>query len=72
MLIKEDNSSPLSWPLGRITELHPGKDGVTRGVSIQVARGIIKRPVTKICILPIKPKDGLNNDEERPSAQQLL
>ena len=72
VLIKEDNSPPLSWPLGRITELHPGKDGVTRVVSIQVARGIIKRPVTRICILPINAKDGLNNDEEGSSAQQLL
>ena len=27
-LIKEDNVPRLSWPLGVITELFPGKDGV--------------------------------------------
>ncbi|XP_052901612.1 uncharacterized protein LOC128309295, partial [Anopheles moucheti] len=29
-IIKEDNLHPTVWPLGRITALHPGKDGVTR------------------------------------------
>uniref|UniRef100_A0A182PWL7 DUF5641 domain-containing protein n=1 Tax=Anopheles epiroticus TaxID=199890 RepID=A0A182PWL7_9DIPT len=27
-IIKEDNVPPTLWPMGRITKLHPGKDGI--------------------------------------------
>lgn len=70
VLIKQDNAPPLHWPLGRITELHPGKDGITRVVSIQAAQGIIKRPVAKICILPIDDGSNINHHEDTPSKQQ--
>ncbi|XP_043263201.1 uncharacterized protein LOC122403641 [Colletes gigas] len=53
VVVKEDNCPPLQWRMGRITELHPGKDTITRVVSVKVSDGIVKRPVTKICILPI-------------------
>ncbi|KZC15198.1 hypothetical protein WN55_00443 [Dufourea novaeangliae] len=53
VVLKEDNLPPLRWKLGRITELHPGADHVTRVVSVQTANGPVKRPVTKICVLPL-------------------
>ncbi|XP_076300572.1 uncharacterized protein LOC143218889 [Lasioglossum baleicum] len=53
VLIKEDNLPPMKWALGRILELHLGQDSVTRVVSIRTATGVIKRPVAKICLLPI-------------------
>lgn len=28
VLIKENNSPPLQWSLGRIITVHPGKDGI--------------------------------------------
>nr|CAH7732549.1 unnamed protein product [Callosobruchus chinensis] len=47
VLLKEDNLPPLKWSLGRIIELHPGKDGVTRVVSVKTSGGVLKRPVMK-------------------------
>ena len=54
VLLKEDDAPPLQWPLGRIEELHPGKDGLTRVVTVRTVRGAFKRPVTKICAIPIE------------------
>ncbi|CAK9827604.1 hypothetical protein ANTRET_LOCUS5285 [Anthophora retusa] len=54
VVIKDDNLPPLRWSLGRITELHQGKDGETRVVTIRTATGLYKRPTTKICILPMQ------------------
>ncbi|XP_043485177.1 uncharacterized protein LOC122513015 [Leptopilina heterotoma] len=34
VVIKDDNLPPLRWQLGRITEMHPGADGLTRIVSV--------------------------------------
>ncbi|CAK9799871.1 hypothetical protein ANTQUA_LOCUS2267 [Anthophora quadrimaculata] len=53
VVIKEDNVPPFYWPLGRIVEKHPGKDGNTRVVTIKTASGIYKRPIKKLAPLPI-------------------
>ncbi|CAK9826422.1 hypothetical protein ANTRET_LOCUS4277 [Anthophora retusa] len=52
VIVKEDNLPPLKWRLGRVTELHPGTDDITRVVTLKTADGPIKRPVTKICTFP--------------------
>ncbi|XP_033231720.1 uncharacterized protein LOC117182724 [Belonocnema kinseyi] len=45
---------PLSkWPLGRILEVHPGKDRHTRVVTIKTHTSTFKRPITKISPLPV-------------------
>lgn len=43
---------PMKWKMGRIIQLHPGADGVTRVVTLKTATGTMKRAVTKICLLP--------------------
>lgn len=53
VLIRVDNTRPANWPLGRIIELHPGKDGVVRVVTIRTQSGTYKRTVTKLVLLPI-------------------
>ncbi|XP_070172476.1 uncharacterized protein [Polyergus mexicanus] len=53
VILKNENTCPMTWPLGRIVEIHPGTDGITRIVTIQTSRGLCKRAITKICILPI-------------------
>jgi len=49
VILKEDNSPPLSWQLGRIQEVHPGNDGVARVATIRTAKGTYKRPITRLC-----------------------
>lgn len=61
VLIREDHSPPMRWPIGRVTQLHPGSDSISRIVSIQTAKGIIRRAVNRICPLPIDtPVDSKN------------
>jgi hypothetical protein len=53
VLIKDDNFPPLQWKLGRVIELFPGKDNIVRVVNIKTASGIFRRPLVKICPLPV-------------------
>lgn len=52
VLLKEDNTLPMSWQLARILEVMPGSDGKVRVVKVKTANSIYIRPVTKICVLP--------------------
>ncbi|XP_014366619.2 uncharacterized protein LOC106717302 [Papilio machaon] len=53
VLVKDDRLPPGKWLLGRIVAKHPGADGVTRVVSLQFKDRVFKRPVTKLCPLPL-------------------
>ena len=39
------------WPLGRITEVHPGKDRLIRVVKVKVGESIYEHPVHRLCPL---------------------
>ncbi|KAJ8979779.1 hypothetical protein NQ317_007687 [Molorchus minor] len=52
VLLKEDNSPPLSWKLGRVIQLHPGVDGVSRVATVKISRSDVKRSYAKLCPLP--------------------
>ncbi|XP_011858632.1 PREDICTED: uncharacterized protein LOC105556166, partial [Vollenhovia emeryi] len=54
VLLKEDNTPPLSWPLARIVEIHPDSDNIVRTVTILDAIGVT------IC-------DDTNNNETNTS-----
>lgn len=53
VVIKEDNLPPMRWRLGRVHHLHPGPDGITRVADFATARGIVKRAVNRVCLLPV-------------------
>ena len=61
VIIKEDNASPLQWTLGRIIQTHPGKDGIVRVVTLKTPTGTLKRPIQKICPLPLE--EGCDSQE---------
>lgn len=52
VLIKEDDLPPGKWLFGRVLEKYPGSDGLTRVVSLKCKNSVIKRPTSKLCILP--------------------
>lgn len=58
VLIKGENSPPMNWPLGRVTTVHPGADNIVRVASVKTVSGIKKRPVSKLCVLPIETDDS--------------
>lgn len=57
VLLHLDNVPTMHWPIGRITAIHPGKDGITRVASIRTSKSTYKRPVTKLALLPINDAD---------------
>ncbi|KAG5896586.1 hypothetical protein JTB14_024396 [Gonioctena quinquepunctata] len=53
VLIKTENAPPLHWPMGRVVDVFPGADGKVRVVTIKTQNGVLKRPVSKLCPLPL-------------------
>lgn len=53
VLIKDDQHPPLLWSLGRVMELFPGRDNQVRVAAIKTSKGTFKRPIAKLCPLPI-------------------
>ncbi|XP_076301671.1 uncharacterized protein LOC143219688 [Lasioglossum baleicum] len=53
VLVRDERTPPARWPLARVTELHPGKDNITRVVTVRTATTVLKRPITKLCRLPV-------------------
>nr|CAH7746010.1 unnamed protein product [Callosobruchus chinensis] len=54
VLIKDDQQPPLRWKLGRVEEIHPGKDGIVRVATLRTHEGLIRRSCSRICPLPVE------------------
>lgn len=52
VLIIDENLPPSKWSLAKVIETHPGRDGLTRVVTLKTARTTLKRPIVKLCPLP--------------------
>ena len=39
------------WPLGRVIEVFPGKDGLVRTAKVKTASATFVRPVTKLALI---------------------
>ncbi|XP_054259356.1 uncharacterized protein LOC128984099 [Macrosteles quadrilineatus] len=52
LVLIHSSSPPLSWPLARVTQLHPGTDGQVRVVDLKTQHGYLTRPVVKVFPLP--------------------
>ena len=62
LVLVADERYPLSkWPLGRVSELHPGADGLIRVASVRLAsRSVLRRPIVKLCLLPVESDVWIN------------
>lgn len=54
VLVKEDNLPSYKWLLGKIVELHPNDQGLVRVVTLKTSKSILKRPIVKLCKLPVE------------------
>jgi hypothetical protein len=52
VIIKDSQTPPLKWRMGRVTEVFPGADKVVRVVRLKTATGTLTRPVVKVVKLP--------------------
>ncbi|XP_076295805.1 uncharacterized protein LOC143216540 [Lasioglossum baleicum] len=66
VVLRVDNLPPLCWQLGRIVQIHPGADGITRAVTVRTTHGVYKRNVKKLAPLPYG--DTAQSDGVNPSA----
>lgn len=58
VIIKDELMPPSKWLLGRIKHLHPGADDLVRVVTVQCkGNHELKRPLSKIILLPKSPED---------------
>ena len=54
VILIEDRMVPTQWPLARVSQVHPGKDGVVRVVDLKTSSGVYRRPVHKVAnLLPL-------------------
>ena len=54
VLLMEDNVPPLQWIIGRISQVFLGNDKIIRVVNVRTAKGVFKRAVNKLCLLPVE------------------
>ncbi|XP_072158658.1 uncharacterized protein [Bemisia tabaci] len=54
VIIDDPNYHSLCWHLGRITKLHPGKDGHVRAATVRTKTAELRRPAVKLFPLPIE------------------
>ena len=51
VVLQEDGLVPAKWPLAKIVEVHEGKDGLVRVVTVKTHTGTYKRPIHKLALL---------------------
>ena len=78
VLLKDTDLFIQTWPLGRVVEVHSGKDGLVCVTTIKTARGIYRRVIHKL--VPLVEDDSsfpapgclvLNPPQEESSSQRM-
>ncbi|XP_035222132.1 uncharacterized protein LOC118195013 [Stegodyphus dumicola] len=54
-----DNTKRINWPLGKIIQILPGKDGITRLVKLRTANGHLLRPIQRLYPLEVSNDDPI-------------
>lgn len=53
VLVGQDNKKRFEWPLGRILEVYPGRDGNVRVAKVKTKLGSLLRPLQRLCPLEV-------------------
>jgi hypothetical protein len=54
VLLRDDGYPPTKWLLGRIVEVHAGRDGLVRVVTVKTVTSTFHRHVARVCILNLE------------------
>ncbi|GLV47433.1 hypothetical protein CBL_20967 [Carabus blaptoides fortunei] len=60
VLVEMDNKKRILWPMGKISELITGKDGVARVAKLQTKSGMLIRPLQRLFPLEVSYNDNFN------------
>lgn len=52
VLVRFENTPPTQWPMGRVTNVYKGNDGLVRSVEVTHGGHTYHRPITKLVHLP--------------------
>ena len=63
VLIRDQNLQKMAWPLGVVTKLHRGLDGLVRAVEIKTTKGTVTRSIQHLTLLEIDHLDSSGNEE---------
>ena len=69
VLIKEDQTFTQQWPLARVIDVHPGRDGLVRAVTVKTQHATYKRPVAKLSLLLSQAEADSPLDQVQAQAQ---
>lgn len=61
VFVCNDLLPPTKWELARVLRVHPDKTGLVRVVEVRNAHGVFKRPITKLCRLPVETAESDKN-----------
>lgn len=50
VLLNEYNISPFHWPLGRVTEIFAGDDGIVRVIEVKTPSGVYERSIARVAL----------------------
>ncbi|XP_044010186.1 uncharacterized protein LOC122853833 [Aphidius gifuensis] len=56
VLLTDERQPCTKWPLAKIIDTHPGDNGLPRVVTLKTATSTFKRPVVKLCVLPVEAR----------------
>ena len=68
VLIVDSDTSRGEWPLGRVVNTYPDKEGIVRVADVQTKLGLIKRPITKLCVI-VKARHAVEMDDTNATAE---
>lgn len=57
VIICDDDLPRNLWPKGKVMAVYPSSDGRIRRVSVRTSTGIFIRPVSKLAVLDVRPKN---------------
>ena len=57
VLVESPNKKRLYWPLAKVVELLPGKDGHVRTLKLKCGSSVMLRPVQRVFSLEIQPEE---------------
>ena len=62
MVIKDDHTFTCQWPLAKVIETFPGRDGLVRVATLKTETSTLKRPIAKLAFIH-------REDSSRPDTQ---
>ena len=68
VLVVDSDTPRGEWPLGRVVHTYPDKDGIVRVVEVRTKSGLIKRPITKLCVI-VKASHPVEMDDTNATAE---